>query len=174
MGTQVVSGVYASRPEAETVRSHLLEAGLPRERIKVVERVRADDHNPALSDADGVLKDVLIEGTVGTVLGTGLGALGEAALAVANITLFTTSPFVAPLAMLGWGAAVGGVIGAAIGAGGVNMSGRLADMVLYAIRRGHVTLIAQTESEPERQLASGVMGAYMVEQGEQRSRDQRY
>lgn len=174
MNTQVVSGVYASRPEAEAVRSHLLKAGLPRERIKVVERVRADDHNAELADADGVLKEVLIDGTAGTVLGTGLGALGEAVLAAANITLFTASPFIAPLAMIGWGAAVGGVIGAAIGAGGTKLHGRLSDIVLYAIRRGHVTLIAQTQSEQERQLASRVMGPYMVAQSEQRSRDQRH
>lgn len=176
MSPQVVSGVYASRPEAETVRSHLLEAGLPSDRIKVVERVRADDHSPELSDADRVLKNVLIDGTAGTVVGTGIGALGEAALVAANITFFTASPLVAPLAMLGWGAAVGGVIGAVmgIGASGEKMSGWLSDIVLYAIRHGHVTVIAQTQSEPERQLASNVMGASMVEQSEQRSRDQRH
>lgn len=174
MSTQVVSGVYASRLEAETVRGHLLEGGLPRERIEVVERVRADDHNTALADADSVLKQVLIDGTAGTVVGTGLGALGEAALMAADIALFTASPFVAPLAMLGWGAAVGGVIGAVIGAGGATKHGRLSDVVLYAIRRGHVTLIAHTQSEQETRLASSVMGPSMVEPSEQRSRSQRH
>lgn len=174
MNTQVVSGVYASRPEAEKVRSHLVKAGLPDERVKVIQRVRADDHNAELADADGVLKEVLVDGTVGTIIGTGLGALGEAALAAANITLLTSSPFVAPLAMIGWGAAVGAVIGGVIGAGGVRLNGKLSDIVLYAIRRGHVTLIAQIQSEREKQLASRVMGASMVAQSEQRSRDQRH
>ena len=169
MSPQVVSGIYASRFEAESVRSHLLEVGLPCEQIEVVERVRADDHSSALSDSDGVLKEVLIDGAVGTVVGTGLGAIGEAVLAAANITLFTTSPFVAPLAMLGWGASVGGLIGAAIGAGGVKKKGRLSDILLYAIRSGHVTLIAHTRSEQETRLASGVMGASMVGRSEQRS-----
>lgn len=49
MTEQVLAGIYASRPEAERVRRHLQEGGLPRERIQVVERVRADDHNPQLS-----------------------------------------------------------------------------------------------------------------------------
>ncbi|HEX5393217.1 MAG TPA: hypothetical protein VFW68_08050 [Rhodocyclaceae bacterium] len=77
-----------------------------------------------MSNADSVLKDVLIDGTV---VGTGLGAIGEVVLVAANIALFAASPLVAPLAMIGWGSAIGGVIGAAIGAGSVKMNGRLSD-----------------------------------------------
>jgi len=169
MNSQVVSGIYASRLEAETVRSHLLERGLPHEQVDVVERVRADDNNRVLAGADGVLKDVLIDTATGTVVGTGLGALGEAALVAANVTLFTASPFIAPVAMLGWGAAVGGIIGGAIGAGGVKKNGKLSSLVLHVIRSGHVTLIAHTRTAEENMLASSVIGPSIVERSEQRA-----
>jgi hypothetical protein len=158
--SHIVTGIYASRAEAETVRSRLIEQGVLRKHIKVVERVRAEDGNPQLADDDEVLKEVLIDGTVGTLVGTGLGALGQVALVAANVTLFVASPLVAPLAMLGWGAAVGGLVGAAAGAnkGAKKREGKFADLVHYAIRSGHVTLIVETPTPAEKKLATRIIG----------------
>lgn len=167
----IVSGVYASRAEAETIRSHLIKQGLPRKQIKIVERIRAEDDNRKLADDDEVLKEVLIDGTVGTLVGTGLGALGEVALVAANVTLFVASPLVAPLAMLGWGAVLGGVIGAAAGAnkGAKKREGKFAEFVHYAIRSGHVTLIAETLTAEERKLASKIIGDSLTIHDDQRA-----
>jgi len=165
----IVSGIYASRAEAETVRSRLVERGLPRPQVKVVERARADDNNSKLATDDKVLKNVLIDGALGTAVGTGLGALGEVALVAANVTLFAASPLVAPLAMLGWGAALGGIVGATVGAKKrVEKTGKFADLVLDAIRSGHVTLIAETRTTAEKKLACDVIGNSVVDQGERR------
>lgn len=167
----IVTGIYAHRPEAERVRGHLIEQGLPSQQVKIVERARADDSNPKIADSDEVLKEVLVDGTVGTLVGTGLGALGQAALVAANVTLFVASPLVAPLAMLGWGAAIGGVIGAAAGAneGAKKHDGKFADIVHYAIRSGHVTLIAETVTPEEKQLASAIIGDSLAEREEHRA-----
>ena len=166
----IVRGVYASRAEAEKVRNQLLERGLQRQQVKVVERARADDSNAKLADDDEVLKEVLVDGTVGTLVGTGLGALGQIALVAANVTLFVASPLVAPLAMLGWGAVLGGVLGAAAGANkGVKHEGKFADLVHYAIRSGHVTLTAETSTEEERKLASEVIGDSLIGRDDQRA-----
>ncbi|HLO63399.1 MAG TPA: hypothetical protein VK165_10615 [Azonexus sp.] len=173
MTEQVLAGIFASRPEAERVCRHLRQGGLPGDQMQVVERVRADDFSPQLMDADSVLKDVLVDAAAGTVLGTILGAIGEALLALANVTLFTTSPLVAPLAMIGWGAAVGGLMGGAMGANGVSRKGKLSEVILYAIRRGHVTLIAHVRNEQEKLLANREMGASMVRGQEQRAGDRR-
>lgn len=169
--SHIVSGIYASRAEAETVRSQLVERGLPHQQVRVVERARADDSNPGLDDADQVLKEVLVDGTVGTLVGTGLGALGQMALVASNLTLFVASPLVAPLAMLGWGAAVGGLVGAAAGAdkSAAKHDGKFADLVHYAIHSGHVTLIAETLTPPEKTLAAEVIGASLVNRDEQRA-----
>jgi hypothetical protein len=156
----IVSGIYANRAEAEKVRSQLIEWGLPRRQVKIVERARADDSSPGLADADGVLKEVLVDGAVGTLVGTGLGALGQIALVATNVTLFVASPLVAPLAMLGWGAVLGGIIGAAAGSntGATQHDGKFADLIGYAIRSGHVTLITETLTPTEKTLAAKVIG----------------
>lgn len=169
MSSQVISGIYASRIEAETVRDRLLEHGLPLGQVDVVQRVRADDNNRPLAEADKVLKDMLIDAAFGAVIGTGIFALGEAALALADVTLFTTSPLVAPLAMLGWGASLGAAIGAIFGYDGVRKSGRLSDAVLHAIRSGHVTVIARARTEEESRLASSIIGPSIVERSEHRA-----
>ena len=171
MNSHIVSGIYASRAEAETVRSQLIKHGLPRQQIKVVERARADDNNPGLADADNVLKEVLVDGTVGTLVGTGLGALAEVALVAANVTLFVASPMLAPLAMLGWGAALGGIVGATVGAdeAAKKHDGKFADVVHYAIHSGHVTLIAETLTPAEKELATEIIGQSLIVRGEQRA-----
>lgn len=169
--SHIVSGIYASRAEAETVRSQLIEQGLPHQQVRVVERARADDSNAKVADDDEVLKEVLVDGTVGTLVGTGLGALGQMALVAANVTLFVASPLVAPLAMLGWGAAVGGLVGAVAGAnkGAKKHDGKFADLVHYAIRSGHVTVIAETLTPSEKALAAKVIGASLIEHDDQRA-----
>jgi hypothetical protein len=54
---------------------------------------------------------VIIDGAIGTAVGAGLGALGEAALAAANVSLFVASPIIGTLTMMGWGAALGAIMG---------------------------------------------------------------
>jgi len=167
----IISGIYASRAEAEKVRSQLIKWGLPGQQVRAVERARADDTNPGLADADEVLTEVLVDGTVGTLVGTGLGALAEVALVAANVTLFVASPLVAPLAMLGWGSVLGGIIGAAAGSNkrAAKHQGKFADVVHYAIRSGHVTLIAETLNPAEKKLATEIIGNSLIKREEQRA-----
>lgn len=153
----IVSGVYASRAEAETARRRLIADGFPRRHLKVVESTRAAG-NRKIAEDDEVLKDVLVDGVVGAAIGTGLGAVGEVALVAANVTLFVASPLVAPLAMLGWGAALGGIVGASIGADAAEKKGIFSDFVLDAIRNGHVVLVADTRTAAEKTVACDVIG----------------
>jgi hypothetical protein len=112
-----------------------------------------------------VLQDVLVDGAIGTVVGTGIGALGSVALAATSVTLFVASPLVAPLMLLGWGASIGGLIGAAAGAtaGPGNKEGWLSDLVSDAIANGHVVLVVETRSEQEATTARKVIQASVGE-----------
>ena len=168
--SHVVTGIYASRSEAETTREQLVKKGLARQRVKVVERVRADDNNPEIADDDSVLKEMVVDGTVGTLVGTGLGAVAQIALVAANVTLFAASPILAPLAMMGWGAGLGGLFGAAAGANSdaKKHEGKFADLVNFAIRSGHVTLIVETRTPEEQALATKIIGNSLATQGDQR------
>ena len=155
----IVSGIYASRAEAEVVRDGLVERGLSHGQMNIVENAKVDG-NGSMAEDNEALKDVLVDGSVGAVVGTVIGGLGEVALVAANVTLFVASPLIAPLFMLGWGAFVGGLAGAAIGAEKPEerKEGKLSDLVLDAIRSGHVVLIAHTRTSVEANVARAFIG----------------
>jgi hypothetical protein len=157
-----VSGFFAHREEAETAFSRLVERGLSRERLKIFAADSTAPLAPApLTESNEVLKDMVVDGAIGTAVGTGIGALGSVALAVANVSLFIASPLLAPLVMLGWGASLGGLVGAAAGAsaGPEKKEGWLSDLVGDAIASGQVVLVAETRTEQETAIAREVIQA---------------
>jgi len=156
-----VSGFFTHREEAESTLSRLVEQGLPRERLRIfVNDPTASDIAPK-EGSNAVLKDVLVDATIGTAVGTGIGALGSVALAAASVSLFVASPLIAPLMLLGWGASIGGLIGAAVGVtpGAGNKDGWLSDLVGDAIASGQVVLVAETRTAQETAIAREVIQA---------------
>jgi len=160
-----VSGFFAHRKEAENTLSTLVEQGLPRERGQIYTTDSTSSSPAQEAKSDGVLQDVLVDSAIGTAVGTGIGALGSVALAATSVTLFIASPLVAPLMLLGWGASIGGLIGAAAGAtaGPGNKEGWLSDLVGDAIANGHVVLVVETRSEQEATTARKVIQASVGE-----------
>ncbi|WP_409525735.1 hypothetical protein [Nitrincola sp. MINF-07-Sa-05] len=153
-----VSGFFAYHDDAERTLSILIDQGLPRERMSIYTDAMSP---PSAKEAksDNVLKNIMVDGAVGTAVGTGIGALGSVALAATSVTLFVASPVVAPLMLLGWGASIGGLIGAAAGAteGVDKKEGWLSDLVSDAISQGHVVLVVETLNEQEAATARRVM-----------------
>ena len=156
----IVSGIYTNRAEAEAVRDRLIERGLPSGQMNIVENAAATDGNSKMADDNETLKNVLIDGSIGTAVGTVIGGLGEVALVATNVTLFVANPLIAPLFMLGWGAFIGGFVGAAVGVEKPKekKEGKLSELVLDAIRSGHVVLIAHTRTEEETRLVRDIVG----------------
>jgi hypothetical protein len=74
---------------------------------------------------------------------------------------------VAPLAMMGWGAGLGGLVGAAMGAGTADKPAEPAaqqeswrsTLVADAIASGQFVLMVQTQNEAETDAARNVIGA---------------
>ena len=155
-----VSGFFAHREEAEGALSRLVERGLSRDQLQLFDA----DSGPVLTKPEGesneVLTNVLVDGAIGTVVGTGIGALAQLALVAGSVTLFVASPLVAPLVMLGWGASLGAFVGAAAGANTdvEHKDGWLSDLVRDAIASGQVVLVAQTRTEQETAIAREVVG----------------
>ena len=160
-----VSGFFIHRDDAESTLSTLVEQGLPRERLQIFTADSTSSSPAQEAKSDGVLKDVLVDGAIGTAVGTGIGALGSVALAATSVSLFIASPLLAPLALLGWGATIGGLIGAAAGTteGDGNKQGWLSDLVSDAIANGHVVLVAETRTEQEMTTAREVIQASVGE-----------
>ncbi len=156
-----VAGFFEYRDDVERVLSSLVERGLPRERLQIFTRDTAPPPSAAQDGSDAVLKDVVVDGAIGTAVGTGLGALAGLALVATNVTLFIASPLLAPLMLLGWGASVGGVMGAVAGASGDagNQERRFADLISDAIANNQIVLVAQTQSEQETAIAQAVIQA---------------
>ncbi len=158
----MVSAIYPNREEAETVRQRLVDAGLAGGGVRILH-----DHPSGIVEqsSDEVLKDMLVDGAIGTAVGTSVGALGTAILWASGITLFVASPVVAPLAMLGWFAGIGGLVGAATGAaaagapeaGGPRKEGKFSELVMDAIKAGNAVLVVRTDDDAQKEQVKAII-----------------
>ncbi|SEH31214.1 hypothetical protein [Magnetospirillum fulvum] len=160
-----VSGFFARREDAEAAIIALVAQGLPRERIYLFHADAAPPAPAPQAHSDSVLKDVLVNGAIGTAVGTGLGALTELALVAANVSLFVASPLIAPLMLLGWGASLGGLIGATTGVAATDgqKEGLIADLINDAVSSGQTVLVAVSRTERETSIAREVIAAAVGE-----------
>lgn len=149
----LVSAIYPNKLEAEVIRQRLVDKGILPRQIDILENLALAEKTA--NDSDEVLKHVVIDGGIGTVVGAGVGAIGTIAMIASNITFFVASPFLAPLAMLGWFAGIGGVVGAAVGV--TQKREKFSELVTDSIKSGNVVLITQTKNETEREVANSVI-----------------
>ncbi|MES2047047.1 MAG: hypothetical protein V4447_01495 [Pseudomonadota bacterium] len=176
-----VSGFFAQRNDAEATLAILVSSGLARAQLQIFDTSQSaappaastPHQAPPEAGGDASLKEILVDGSIGTAVGTGLGALAEVALVAGNVSLFIASPLIAPLVMMGWGASLGGLIGAAAGAmkkedGDILASdneasekkqGWLSTLISDAIANGQFVLVAQTNTEQETAIAQEVIQA---------------
>lgn len=154
-----VSALYSTLDEAKRIQTHLQELGIAARDMELL-----DDARQAVQpvESDEILKDMLMDGAIGTAVGTGVGAVGTAMLWAGSITLFVASPLIAPLAMLGWFASVGGIVGAVAGA--AKKEGRFSELVMDTIKSGSVVLVVHTRSEAEKALVMREINLSLVGQ----------
>lgn len=154
-----VSAIYPTLDEAERVRQHLIDGGIAASDVALLQNLPLP---PDEGGNDEVLKDMLVDGAIGTAVGTGVGAIGTAMLWAGGVTLFVASPVVAPLAMLGWFAGLGGLAGAVAGAasqdGKKGKEGKFSELVMDAITSGNVVLVVRTHGETDGALAKDIIG----------------
>lgn len=153
-----VSGFFVKREEANIAYCKLIDRGLLPEQLGIYDNQTAATEPASAANSNATLKKLIVDGAIGAAIGTGLGILAELGLVAANVTLFIASPLLAPLALLGWGASLGGVVGAVIGSESSNRSdGKFADMVQDAIMHGQVVLVAHTFNEKDTVVAQEVI-----------------
>jgi hypothetical protein len=155
-----VTGFFEQGEEARWALSRLVDRGLPRERLQLLKPDAVPRAAAPHGENNEVLKDVLVDGAIGTAVGTGIGALAEVALVSANVSLFVASSLVDPLAMLAWGAGLGGLIGAVVGAErhAPANDGSFAAQVCDAVMSGQTVLLAETSTPAETEIAREVIG----------------
>lgn len=150
-----VAGFFASPTDAENIRAKLIALGLPSEQLQIYNRLRGRPPASPDTNSDKVLKDVIVDGAIGTAVGTGLGVLGEIVLVATNVSLFVASPLLAPLMLLGWGASIGGFVGAAVGM--ENQGKGLPELIHDAISNDQTVLVAETLTEQETLIAQEII-----------------
>jgi hypothetical protein len=153
-------GLYATRESAEEARVALLACGVAPQHMRLLGPGAGAVGPDADADSDDVLQDLLRDGAIGTAAGTVAAAGATIALAAANITLFIASPVLGTLAMLGWGASLGGLIGAAVGAD--RAKGDVPALITDARANGQYVLLVRASSEDETVQAQRVLGNSMA------------
>ncbi len=155
-----VSAIFLNHQEAQLAQQTLIARGILASDITLLnEPTSAESASELFGEthrSDEVLKDVLVDGAIGTAVGTGVGVIGALMIVSGGITLFIASPVVAPLAMLGWFASVGGVIGTMVGANN-KTKGKFSELVMDAVEAGNAVLIVQTHNEADTQLAKDII-----------------
>lgn len=149
-----VSGFFAHLDQAEKAVSDLVVAGLPLSRIHLVDKDSMLPTHSGTESSENVLKDIVVDGAIGTAVGTGIGAILTAGMVAANVTLFIASPIIAPLVMLGWGAGLGGLVGASMGA--AEKEKPLSQLVHDAIVSGSLVVLVETHSPEETERAATI------------------
>lgn len=157
-----LSGFFTHHDQAEIALTRLTGKGFPRTRVQIFDSQSPPIAHKSTDGSNEVLKDVLVDSALGTAVGLTIGGLGEVALVAANVTLFVASPLIAPLVMMGWGAAIGGLLGASVGA--AAKAKPLSDLINDAIKSGQIALVVETHSEAEtadaREIFKELIGDY--------------
>jgi hypothetical protein len=148
-----VSGFFTHQDQAEDVFSKLIATGLPQSRVQFYAS-HAPDHI-STEGSNQVLKKILVDGAIGVGLGAGAGLLIQVAFMINDVGVLAASPLIAPLVLIGWGASIGGFIGASIGA--VKNSRSLSASIDKAIRSGQIVVVAKTNTNDERTIARKII-----------------
>ena len=155
-----VVGLYPTHAAAQTARDELLAHGIAPAQMRLIapESARVDaDVEP---DSDEVLSELLRDGAIGTAVGSAAGAGATIALAAANITLFITNPVFGALYLLGWGASLGGLLGAVVGA--ERHKGDVSSLIKDAMACSQFVLVVHARTEVETSRAQRIFGKFMA------------
>jgi hypothetical protein len=154
-----VVGLYASRAEANEARDLIVAQGMAPTQVKVLTAESTVTGADAKSDSDDVLKDLLRDGAIGTAVGTAAGAGVSIAMAAANLTLFIASPVLGALYLIGWGASLGGLVGAVVGS--ERRHGDVSSLIKDALANGQAVLVVHARSGAETAQAQQVVSQHI-------------
>ncbi|MGE5450482.1 MAG: hypothetical protein ACM3VZ_01390 [Acidobacteriota bacterium] len=156
-----IAGFFDDLTRARATEQTLLAQGVSADQIQLFTGDSASVLPDKRASSDATLKDVLVDGAIGGVVGAGVGALAQVAIVAANVSLFVASPLLAPLAMLGWGATLGGTVGAMMGA--EKKAAPLSALVEDATANGQLVLVVKTQTNLQSESVKRTMHAAVSE-----------
>ncbi|QTS84313.1 hypothetical protein JLK41_13235 [Ectopseudomonas khazarica] len=143
-----LSASFALREKAEHALLQLIQRGLSREQMKILIAGELVPLNlPTRVKSRAVRDAMLMDGSIGALIGAGLGALIQAALTITDMGLL-----LAPIKLIGWGAFLGAFLGAMAGVASVSpgtLAGRRSPLTHRKIEAGSTVLLVSTSSAEE-------------------------
>lgn len=149
-----IVGLYPTHSAANQALNDLLAQGFAPSQLRLLESGSAATDQDTTADSDDVLKDLLRDGAIGTAIGTAAGAGVTIAMAAANVTLFIANPVFGALYLLGWGASLGGLLGAVVGS--ERSTGDISSLIKDALAGGQFVLVVHATSEEQTTQAQEV------------------
>ncbi|MFO8003836.1 hypothetical protein [Thioalkalivibrio sp.] len=164
--THELAGIYADKDAAQKAYQAFIEAGFDASEVRLITPDQAPEDSDAVSQdiepESGGTRDQIVKDTVaGTAAGGTAGAVGAGAIGLMAPMLFAAAPVVAPLIVMGYGAAIGGMAGAITGLH-VEKT-RLAGIVEDALKGGFWVVLVHGRDEAAYRKASEVMESTVVE-----------
>lgn len=161
-----LAGIYADREAAEKAREAFLGAGFDADEVRLVSPEKASEDDDSVSrdiepESGGTRDQIVKDTAVGTAAGGGIGAVGAGAIGLMAPALFAAAPVVAPLIVMGYGAAIGGMGGAITGLH-IEKT-RLASIVQDALKGGFFVVLVHSRDKEAYGKAREVMETTVVE-----------
>ena len=155
-----VVGLYPTLAAAQVAMDELLAHHIPSTQMRLIAPESSEASADGAPDSDEVLNELLIDGAIGTAVGSAAGAGATIALAAVNITLFISNPVFGALYLLGWGASLGGLLGAVVGA--ERHKGDVASLIKDARACSQFVLVVHAMTEAETSKAQRIFGKFMA------------
>jgi hypothetical protein len=157
-----VAGIFEDEDAAAAACRRLIDSGFRREQTRTLgsSEIPVDKHIEPETEAtrDQLIRDTLI----GTGVGGVAGGAATAGLATLMPTFFVSAPVVGPLVVLGYGAMLGSIGGAATGLS-IEKT-HLAALIKDAIEAGCYVLLVHVEDEQEYERAKKLLGELVAEE----------
>lgn len=149
--TRKVSGIYPDQTTAEQAVKKLRENGFPENQLRVINPHDPDPGAKLEPEGVEVAKEIGKDTMIGAGAGGVLGIVGSAALGVAEVALFVTTPILGTLMIATYAATVGGVAGYIKGLK-IKETAFLG-IVEDALKQGHWVVLALAHDKKEEDLA---------------------
>lgn len=156
-----VAAIYQEIEESDATVMALVDSEI--EDIDIVQLAPgATDTGLAIENETEATRDTVTrDAGIGTAAGTAAGAAAAGTTALVASSLFISAPIVGPLMVLGYGALIGGIVGAIRGLR--IREGELAGLVNDALDAGYYAVVVHATNKQGRDRAQDVINLSMAE-----------
>jgi hypothetical protein len=160
--THTTAAVYADADSAESAARALKAAQSDEIQLSILTPDSEDIEKAIEPETEATRDTVVRDSAIGGVAGTGAGAAVAGAATVVAPTLFVSSPVIGPLMALGYGAMIGGTVGAVRGL--KLRHSELAGLVRDALKDGCCVVLVHAVDDAAMKRVEQIIDKSMAEE----------